>query len=192
MTISTWLIVAFWLVLVVTWAASWGRARRTISGRRAWLREVTLRLAIVILVLLAFRLPIVSQVLPSLWPYAVNHSPIAGLVGVVLSALGVGVAVLGRLHLGRNWGLPMSRKQEPELVTTGPYAVIRHPIYAGLLLAMLGSAIGQSIFWILPLVVCVPYFIYSARHEENFMTQQFPEHYPAYVKRTRMFLPYVL
>jgi len=50
-----------------------------------------------------------------------------------------------RRHLGRNWGMPMPLKEQPELVTSGPYARIRHPIYTGLILAMLGSAIGVNI-----------------------------------------------
>ena len=55
----------------------------------------------------------------------------------MLVALGLGLAIWARAHIGRNWGLPMSRKAYPELVTSGPYAVIRHPIYVGILLAAL-------------------------------------------------------
>lgn len=192
MTIYTWLIVAFWIVLVATWAAFASRAKRTTSGGWAWRREIALRFAILILVLLALRLSVFSHALPNLRTYAVNRSPIAGLIGVVICALGVGLAVLARVYLGRNWGMPMSRKEKPDLVTSGPYAAVRHPIYTGLLLALLGSAIGQSIFWVLPLVLCGPYFIYSARREEKLMTEQFPEQYPAYMKRTKMLLPYLL
>jgi protein-S-isoprenylcysteine O-methyltransferase Ste14 len=57
---------------------------------------------------------------------------------------------------------------------------------------MLGSAIGQSLFWLLPLLVYGPLFIRSARREEEFLTGQFPERYRAYMKRTKMLLPYVL
>jgi len=62
-----------------------------------------------------------------------------GGVGVALCALGIGLAIWARTYLGRNWGMPMSRKENPELVTSGPYAYVRHPIYTGLLIAMLGS-----------------------------------------------------
>jgi len=86
----------------------------------------------------------------------------------------------------------MSRKDNPELVTTGPYALVRHPIYSGLLLAILGSAIGQSVFWLLPLIVYGPQFILSARREEELLIEQFPERYPAYMERTKMLLPLVL
>jgi protein-S-isoprenylcysteine O-methyltransferase Ste14 len=56
--------------------------------------------------------------------------------GAALWALGF-VAISARRYLGRNWGMPMSRKEQPELITSGSYAVIRHPIYTGLILAML-------------------------------------------------------
>jgi protein-S-isoprenylcysteine O-methyltransferase Ste14 len=192
MTIYNWLIVALWFLLVATWVASAGHAKLTIGGGRAWRREIALRLVILISVLLALRLLVLSYGLRNVGHYAVNRSPIMGLIGVAFCAAGVGLAVLARFYLGRNWGMPMSQKENPELVTTGPYAIVRHPIYMGMLLAMLGSAIGQSIFWMLPLVLCGPYFIYSARREEKLMAEQFPEQYPGYMKRTKMLLPYVL
>jgi protein-S-isoprenylcysteine O-methyltransferase Ste14 len=83
----------------------------------------------------------------------------------------------------------MSRKEEPELVTSGPYELVRHPIYTGLILAMLGSVIGVNIL-LAPLLVPVGvYFIYSARREEADMLQMFPERYAAYMARTGMFAP---
>jgi protein-S-isoprenylcysteine O-methyltransferase Ste14 len=85
--------------------------------------------------------------------------------------------------------MPMSRKEQPELVTSGPYATIRHPIYTGLILAMLGSAIGVNIFWAVMLVPVGVYFIYSARREEAIILQLFPEQYAAYMGRTGMLVP---
>jgi hypothetical protein len=63
--------------------------------------------------------------------------------------------------------MPMSRKEQPDLVTSGPYAHRRHPIYTGPILAMLGSAISVNIFWAVLLVPVGAYFIYSARREET-------------------------
>jgi protein-S-isoprenylcysteine O-methyltransferase Ste14 len=85
--------------------------------------------------------------------------------------------------------MPVSRKEQPELVTIGPYAHLRHPIYTGLILAMLGSAIGVNVFWTVMLVPVGAYFIYSARREETVMLQLFPEQYAAYMARTGMFAP---
>jgi protein-S-isoprenylcysteine O-methyltransferase Ste14 len=122
-------------------------------------------------------------------PRSASHSAILGWTGVALCLLGFGLAINARRHLGRNWGLPMSRKEQPELVTTGPYAIIRHPIYTGLIVAMLGSAIGVNVLWALPLVLAGAYFVYSARREETVMLQLFPEQYAAYMARTGMLAP---
>jgi protein-S-isoprenylcysteine O-methyltransferase Ste14 len=70
--------------------------------------------------------------------------------------------------------------------------VVRHPLYSGLLLAIAGSAIGQSLFWLLPMLVYGPLFILTARREERSLLEQFPDSYRAYMQRTRMLLPFVL
>ena len=86
--------------------------------------------------------------------------------------------------------MPMSRKANPDLVMTGPYAHVRHPIYSGILLAMLGSAIGASVFWVLPFALFGTYFFYSARREEAFMVSLFPQDYRDYMARSNMLLPW--
>ena len=88
--------------------------------------------------------------------------------------------------------MPMSRKENPELVTSGPYAYVRHPIYTGILIAMLGSAIGASAFWLIPLVLLGIYCVYSARREEKRMMEQFAEQYLQYMSRTKMLVPFLL
>jgi protein-S-isoprenylcysteine O-methyltransferase Ste14 len=111
--------------------------------------------------------------------------------GLVALAAGLALAVWARVYLGRNWGMPMSEKEAPELVTSGPYRFVRHPIYSGLLLAMLGSALAATLFWLVPLAGLGGYFIYSARVEERLMTRSFPEAYPAYRARSKMLVPFV-
>jgi protein-S-isoprenylcysteine O-methyltransferase Ste14 len=69
---------------------------------------------------------------------------------------------------------------------------VRHPIYTGIMLAMLGSAIGESVIWVVLLIVFAPYFVYSARSEEELMCEQFPAQYPEYMRRTKMIVPFVL
>ena len=182
------LILAFWLVFFVYWAVSAIGVKRSLGGpeRR---RSIALRLSAIVLILLALRLSPLRQVLQSVQTRMPNGGIMRGL-GVVLCALGVGLAVWARVHLDRNWGMPMSQKENPELVMTGPYAHVRHPIYGGILLAMLGSTLGASVYWLIPLVVFGSYFVYSARGEEAFMSSQFPDEYPAYMKRSSMLLPW--
>jgi protein-S-isoprenylcysteine O-methyltransferase Ste14 len=118
---------------------------------------------------------------------------IAGeILGVALCMLGIGSAIWARAHLGRNWGLPRSINENPDLVITGPYAYVRHPIYAGVWVAALGSGIAQSVWWVVPVIFFGAYFLFSARVEEKTMMRCFPDEYRAYMKRTKMFIPFVL
>jgi protein-S-isoprenylcysteine O-methyltransferase Ste14 len=123
---------------------------------------------------------------------AIVHSVPVQIVGLVLFVSGLALAVWARICLGRNWGMPMSQRAEPELVTSGPYRLVRHPIYSGILLAVLGSALCTSLFWLVALALLGAYFIYSARVEERTMTGTFPSQYPGYMARTKMLIPFVL
>jgi len=187
-----WLIFALWFSLVAYWGRSAARIKRTTGRRWIWRREIAVRLGFFAFVLLALRVAVDTHALPNTPPYAFNTNRIAGLTGFVLCTLGVGLAILARARLDQNRDMSLSRKENPGLVTTGPYALVRHPIFGGMLLAVLGSAIGQSIFWLLPLIAYGPHFILSARREEQHLIEQFPESYRAYMKRTRMLLPFVL
>jgi len=115
-----------------------------------------------------------------------------GLVGFVTSAAGIGLAIASRAYLGPSWSPRAEHRETTELITSGPYAVVRHPLYSGLLLAIAGSAIGQSVFWLLPMLVYGPLFILTARREERSLLEQFPDGYRAYMQRTKMLLPFVL
>jgi protein-S-isoprenylcysteine O-methyltransferase Ste14 len=181
------IIAGFWLVFVAYWAVAAMGAKRDAS-RRLLRGGIGLRLVLILLIAVVVRTPSLRQFLAETQRSA-SHSDILGWTGVSLCALGFGPAISARWHLGRNWGMPMSQKEQPELVISGPYAYLRHPIYTGLLLAMLGSAIGVNIFWAIMLLPVGAYFVYSARREETIMLQQFPEQYAAYMARTGMLAP---
>ena len=123
---------------------------------------------------------------------ALHASALLSVIGCVCCALGIALAIFARAHLRSPWGVRASAEEPAELITTGPYAFVRHPIYGGMLLAMVGSALAQSIFWLAPLIVYGPQFIRSARREEALLLAQFPERYPHYLKRTKMLVPFVL
>jgi protein-S-isoprenylcysteine O-methyltransferase Ste14 len=192
MTIYGWLIFGLWLTLVAYWGLSASARRRSVGSRWIWWREIAVRLGFFALVVLALRVAVIGHAVPNARLYAPNTSMLVGLIGFFFSALGIGLAIVARAYVGRNWGTPVSNRENPELITTGPYAFVRHPIYGGMLLAMVGSAIGQSMLWLLPLIVYGPHFILSARREEKLLLEEFPERYPVYMKRTKMLLPFVL
>ena len=85
----------------------------------------------------------------------------------------------------------MSQKDEPELVTGGAYRLVRHPIYSGILLAVLGTAIALSWLFLVALVLAGAYFTYSASVEERYLTEPFPDTYPAYKRSTKMFVRFI-
>jgi len=192
MSIYGWLICALWLTLVAYWAVAANAARRSSGSRWIWWREIAVRLAFFALVVLALQVAVARAALPNEWLYPLNTRTPMGLIGLALSVPGIGLAILGRAYLTRSWRSAASNEQDAVLVTAGPYGFVRHPIYGGMLLAMLGSAFAQSVFWLLPLIVYGPQFIHSARREESLLLQQFTQRYAAYRQRTKMLLPFVL
>jgi protein-S-isoprenylcysteine O-methyltransferase Ste14 len=171
--------VAFWFYWLVSAADAKSASR---SGRGAYVGS---RVAIVVAVLLLLRLHVFrARTVPSTsWLLA---------LGLLLFFGGLGLAVWARVYLGRNWGTPMSRKDDPELVTTGPYRKVRHPIYTGIITAMIGTALATSLLWLAVAVILGGYFIFSATREEKYMASQFPAEYPAYKQSTKMLIPYIL
>ncbi len=192
MTVYGWLIFALWLGLVAYWAFSGRTMQRIIGCRWIWWREIAVRLGFFALVVLALRVAVLGQASPNARPYLFNASTLPALVGFVVCVVGTGLAILGRAYLDPSWITRRSAGDNLELITTGPYAFVRHPIYSGLLLAIIGSAIGQSVLWVLPLIVYGPNFYRAARREEKLLLEQFPERYPAYLRRTKMLLPFLL
>jgi protein-S-isoprenylcysteine O-methyltransferase Ste14 len=120
------------------------------------------------------------------------HNAALGVIGTILFACGIALAIWARLHLGRNWGTPTSQRAEPELVTSGPYRFVRHPIYTGLLTALLGTALVDNLLGLIVVAVLVPYFYYCGTVEERNLTAAFPQAYPAYKSRTKMLIPFLL
>jgi protein-S-isoprenylcysteine O-methyltransferase Ste14 len=114
----------------------------------------------------------------------------AAAAGSVLCVVGLGFAMWARLTLGRHWGMPMTLRERPELVTAGPYAYVRHPIYTGVAALLLGTTLVYPI-GILWCAVMIPYLVFSARREERDMERLFPDAYAAYKQRSKMLVPFV-
>jgi protein-S-isoprenylcysteine O-methyltransferase Ste14 len=111
--------------------------------------------------------------------------------GFILFIAGLLLAIWARIYIGKNWGMPMTEKEDPELVTSGPYSYIRHPIYSGVLLAFLGTLMAGNASFLPAIVIAGIYFIYSAKTEEKIMTKQFPKVYPTYKNKTKMLIPFI-
>jgi len=116
-----------------------------------------------------------------------------GVTGVLLCAAGVAFSIWARRILGRNWSGSPTIKEGHELIEAGPYRYVRHPIYTGLLLAILGSGIwGGMLRDVVIFVFAFAGLWMKLRVEESLMLRQFPQAYPDYMKRTKALIPYVL
>jgi protein-S-isoprenylcysteine O-methyltransferase Ste14 len=112
-------------------------------------------------------------------------------VGVVLTAAGVAIAFWARWHLGANWSGVVTLKEGHELIRTGPYRTIRHPIYTGILLALLGTAVAVGeVRGLLALAIAWLSFYIKARREESLLTQEFGPGFAEHRRQTGMFLPH--
>lgn len=176
------------LVFACGWGAFWIywflMAFSMKRGRIPWGRELRIRALILVLAIVLIRFGAFRS-------HGLNTDPWRAALGLVFFVLGLGFAIWARVHIGRNWGGPMTEKDDPELVTSGPYQLVRHPIYAGILLASVGTAVALSWQWLVAVVLAGVYFVYSATIEERKMTDAFPNSYPAYRHSTKMFVPFV-
>lgn len=120
----------------------------------------------------------------------VPAGPFGEWLGVLLTAAGIGVAFWARWHLGTNWSGVVTLKEGHELIRTGPYRSIRHPIYTGILLALFGTAIAfgavRGLFAVA--IVWLSFYI-KARREESFLSQEFGPGFAEHQQHTGMFLP---
>lgn len=173
-------IAVVWVLFVLYWLLSATRAKR---GTRN-LRSAGPRAIVIVFVVLLARVFGVHD--------AAVHAAALAAVGTAIFLAGIGLAVWARIYLGRNWGMPMTEKDEPELVTSGPYSLVRHPIYSGILLATVGTALATNVYWLLTSVALGAYFLYAAKVEEALMERTFPAAYPSYRARTKMLIPFVL
>jgi protein-S-isoprenylcysteine O-methyltransferase Ste14 len=176
------------LVFAVGWAAFWlywlVAAFSMKRGRVPWSREARIRVAILVIAFLLIRFGFFRG-------QHAHTEPWRAALGIVLFALGLGFAVWARVNIGRNWGTPMTQKEEPELVTSGPYHLVRHPIYSGILVAGVGTAVALDGLGLIVVALAGVYFVYSATVEERFLAEQFPDAYPAYKRSTKMLVPFI-
>jgi protein-S-isoprenylcysteine O-methyltransferase Ste14 len=178
-----------WLVLAVFWlltAIGQKRAVFTESiGRSAVYRGGTVAAFLLMFYgWLAVR-PLGWRVTPS-WP-ALEW------VAVAIGVAGFALAFWARILLGGEWSANVTLKTDHQLIVAGPYAVVRHPIYSGLLLAMLGTAIaGGELRMYLATAILFGAYWYKLRLEEQLLVAAMGERYVEYKQRTYALIPGLL
>ncbi|HTQ59619.1 MAG TPA: isoprenylcysteine carboxylmethyltransferase family protein [Candidatus Solibacter sp.] len=177
-----------WIAFIVYWRIKAANTKETQRLEPAGSRILRALIILVAIILLS------TTWIPLRWLYKPLWS--AGLrpfwLGAAITIGGLLFAVWAREHLGRNWSNSVSIKQDHELITSGPYGVVRHPIYTGILEGFLGLAIAIS--EVRGFVVFVVFFLMfwaKLRKEEQWMRSQFGETYAKYVHRTAALVPYL-
>lgn len=177
---------ALWLLFGAYWLVSALKRKKT-KQRESVLQRVGYTLPLVLVFYLLYQPQAHYGWLDSRF---VPAGPFGKWLGVLLTAAGIAVAFWARWHLGTNWSGVVTLKEGHELIRTGPYRSIRHPIYTGILLALLGTAItfgevrgllGMAIVWLS--------FYIKARREESFLSQEFGPNFAEHKQHTGMFLP---
>jgi protein-S-isoprenylcysteine O-methyltransferase Ste14 len=114
-------------------------------------------------------------------------------LGAAVTIAGLLFAVWARVYLGRNWSRSVTIKEDHELITTGPYALARHPIYTGILTGLLGTAIALSqVRGFIAFALFFFAFWIKLRMEEQWMRSQFGETYGTYAHQTAALVPFLL
>jgi protein-S-isoprenylcysteine O-methyltransferase Ste14 len=178
-----------WIAFFLYWqikAAHTKATKRLEPAGSRYLRVFIFLIAIVLLSTTRVPLPrLYLQLWPvGLWPFW---------LGAAVTIAGLLFAIWAREHLGRNWSRSVTIKHDHELITTGPYAMVRHPIYTGILTGFLGMAIAISqIRGFIVFVLIFLVFWIKLRMEEQWMHSQFGEVYSSYAHQTAALVPYLL
>jgi protein-S-isoprenylcysteine O-methyltransferase Ste14 len=181
-----WPFVAMWL----GWGAIWAwlapdvkatARRESVASRAAHIAPLALAV-----LLLAWPGVGLGPLDARIWPRGLMGTAI----GAALTLGGLGFAVAARLRLGRNWSGTVTLKQDHQLVTDGPYALARHPIYTGLLAAVIGSAIAIDAWRaVLAVALVAIAFARKMRLEEQWMRETFGAAYDDYRRRVPALVP---
>ena len=177
-------------VLWLAWLAYWLAAARDVKPARRQESQASRLLTVVLIIPAAVLLVVPGSGLHWLGTRFLPDTMIAYWLGLLVVVAGLAFAVWARMHLGRNWSGTVTVKENHELIRSGPYGIVRHPIYTGLLIAMLGTAIvfGQ---WRGLLAFCflTIAFLLKLRREERFMEESFPDTYPSYRAQVPALIP---
>jgi protein-S-isoprenylcysteine O-methyltransferase Ste14 len=179
-------------VMWVGWAGLWLllalRTKRA-QTRLNWSETLTYMLPTAAGVYLYFARSSILHKLGLWWP-AMPPIPWLMWLGAAMTLAGLLFALWARLYLGENWSGLVMVKQKHELIRSGPYRFVRHPIYSGILLALLGTGICRRNVWGF-LGVALVWFGFSlkARLEERFMIETFGAQYDDYRRSTGALLP---
>ena len=179
-------------VIWIGWVASWvvaslwsGRTERRAATRETWIYRILIFAGAILIA------PWTAQVLGERPAWQVDHYGAYAFVGVMLT--GLALTWWARIHLGCLWSSAITRKEEHRLIDSGPYAFVRHPIYTGLIIALLATTATEATPMALLGAVLIAIGLWGkARAEERFLLAELgPDAYEFYRRRVPMLIPFV-
>lgn len=182
---------ASWLIVIIFWFISGLGVKKPKSQESFSVQFIQYWLPLIIAVLLLG---------PGEWfghslirENFVPHSNLVGIIGLTLCIVGAIIACWSRFMLGKNWSLSVQRKENHELVKTGIYKIVRHPIYLGLLLLFIGNTliVGDYRGIIAVLIVFISFW-FKLRKEEQLLLEVFGAQYTKYKSSTKALIPFIL
>lgn len=187
MTLHDWIIVP-WLGFSVYWLISAFKTRATVQ-RESFLARYGVMFIEVVGFTLLFNRDLDASLLGR---HFLAQTTVTAVLGILLTWLGVAIAIWARYHLGQFWSGRITLKEGHDLIRTGPYSRFRHPIYSGLDLAAIGSALVIN-RWRCVAGVCVIVlgFVIKAKREEALLTTQFGEAFQEHRTHTGFLFPHL-
>jgi len=176
-----------WAALGLYWLLSARRTAKTVTHEAPWWRVLRLSILAITFILL---LSSWSRIGPLAWRF-VPDTGLGRALGVGLTGAGILLCVWARLHLGKYWSDKIVLKADHQLIRTGPYAYLRHPIYSGVLLGIAGTALAFG-EWrgLLAFALMASNYFVKARREERILAAQFGEEFQAYRRQAGFVMPW--
>jgi protein-S-isoprenylcysteine O-methyltransferase Ste14 len=162
-----------------------GRTEKRAARRETWIYRAAIFIGAVLM------MPWTAQVIGDKRIWEVSTSVACSFIALIF--LGLLLTWLARIHLGRLWSSAITRKERHRVINTGPYAFVRHPIYTGIITALLATAAIEATFAALigATLICSGLWL-KARAEERFlMVELGPDDYRSYCLRVPMLIPFL-
>ena len=190
-----YVVICCWVIFGLYWFISSSSVKST-QETRGWLAGNWHGIFLLIGGLFLSNLPFLAKVgvsISSLTILLIPSSIVINVVIIVFAVTGLIVALIARQTLAGNWSRAVAFKEDHELITTGLYHYVRHPIYTGVLLMILATALSVGTLSAgIGFVIIVLGLWFKLRAEEEILTKHFPKEYLAYKDRTKALIPYVV
>ena len=184
-----WLFPCLWLAFIMFWVAM-ARGGKAVAERESAFSRLSHYLPLLIAIYLLgaphVPFPLINDRFAPLSLWLVR-------LAAALTFAGIAFAIWARVRIAGNWSSDVTLKQDHELIVTGPYALVRHPIYTGILLAIFGTALAVG-EWrgLIAVVFAAAAFWRKLGIEETVMRRQFGAVYARYAERVPALIPFVL